>query len=354
MVLTFIAPSSRYPSGGVAVIFEYADRLAQRGHVVHLCHTPFFLQGPMSSLEDIDWFTFRDGIIHYFPSPEVVAAGIPPADFIFGFDPESDRLPHAGLPVVLIQGHQMVGATNEQQAFRAPWPKVCVARWLVDVGRGLGVPERQLVHIPPGLRHEKYRLRRPIAGRPRRVSFCYSSHGKKNAQLAFDVLDVVKRRVPEVEATVFGAVPPLHGVPPWVTYRTDPSQQELVDDIYNTSRVFLCTSEVEGFGLTSIEAMACGAALVTTDNGGSREYARHDDTALVAPPGDVEGLAGHVVSLLEDDDLCVRIATAGRELVQQFDWERSTDRLEAFLEAYRADPAAYGLPPESLQSVSGA
>lgn len=352
VVLTFIVPSSSYPSGGVAVIFEYACRMAQRGHQVHLCHTPF-MRADVTRLEDIGWFTFCDGIIHHFPSAEQDAAGIPRADFIFGFIPEREHLAHTGLPVVLIQGYEMIAGPSEQDSFRMPCPKICVAGWLVDVGLGLGVPAEQLVHIPPGLRHEKYRLTRPLTPRPPRVTFCYSSHGKKNAQLAFDVLAEVRRAVPEVEVTAFGAVPPVHEVPDWVTYHTDPTQQHLVDDIYNTSRVFLCTSDVEGFGLTSIEAMACGAALVTTDNGGAREYARHEQTALVAAPRDLEALAGHVVSLLREDDRCARIAAGGLEHVKQFDWDRSTQLLESFLERYRADPAAYGYPVEGPRPAIG-
>ena len=55
-----------------------------------------------------------------------------------------------------------------------------------------------------------------------------------------------------------------------------------------------------------IEAMACGAALVTTDNGGSRDYAFDGTTALVADVGDAARLTEHVVTLLRDDALRVR------------------------------------------------
>jgi glycosyltransferase involved in cell wall biosynthesis len=251
---------------------------------------------------------------------------------------------HAGLPVVLIQGYKMLGEAREHHAFRAPCPKVCVATWLVDVGRQLGVPDAQLVHIPLGLRHDKYRLRHPIADRPPRVSFCYNAHLQKGAQLALDVLGRVAQRVPEVEVTMFGAIAPADDLPGWVTYRTNPPQQALVDDIYNASQVFLCTSEVEGFGLTSIESMACGAALVTTDNGGSRDYAVHGQTALVAPPGDGDALVEHVVSLLDDDRRRGSIASAGRDYVERFDWDRSGALLETFLERYLADPIHHGRP----------
>ena len=183
---------------------------------------------------------------------------------------------------------------------------------------------------------------RPLAERPVRLSFCYSAHAQKGAELALEVLTRVREAVPTVEVVVFGAVPPQHDLPDWVTYRTRPSQRELVDEIYNASRVFLCTSRVEGFGLPNVEAMACGAALVTTDNGGSRDYARHGDTALVADCHDPDVLSGHVVQLLEDDARRVEIAAAGHRHVRRFDWERTGELLEEFLERYVAEPVAYG------------
>jgi glycosyltransferase involved in cell wall biosynthesis len=84
-----------------------------------------------------------------------------------------------------------------------------------------------------------------------------------------------------------------------------------------------------------MEAMACGAALVTFDNGGSRDYARDGTTALVAPHRDVPALARCLERLVADGALRERIAGEGREFVtQSFDWERATTRLEELLGSY--------------------
>jgi glycosyltransferase involved in cell wall biosynthesis len=146
----------------------------------------------------------------------------------------------------------------------------------------------------------------------------------------------------DLEVVAFGVQPPEHVLPSWVTFVKQPPAQELVDEIYNTSRVFLCTSWVEGFGLANVEAMACGVALVTTNNGGSNDYAYHDETALVAPGGDAAALTEHIITLLGDDDRRVALATAGNQYVQRFQWDRTAELLEAFLERYIADPATYG------------
>lgn len=342
MRLAFVAPSTAHPSGGVAVIYEIAAAMARRGHDVDLYHVNFF-EGAVSTVDEIGWFTFPDSIHHHFAGARLWEEGSSPRpDVIFGFSLDGDMPEHVGLPVVLIQGYKMLGADIEHRAFRAPCPKVCVAGWLVDEARKLGVPRDELVHVPVGIHHDRFRMTRPLRPRPLRVSFCYSAHAQKGPSLALDALARVKAAVPEVDVVTFGAVPPEHDLPDWMTFVKRPSPTQLVDDIYNTSRVFLCTSRVEGFGLTNVEAMACGAALVTTDNGGSRDYAFHDETALVAPVGDAEALSRHVIALLEDDDRRVALATAGRDHVRQFEWDRTGELLEKFLERYRADPARYG------------
>jgi glycosyltransferase involved in cell wall biosynthesis len=342
MRLIFVAPSTRHPSGGVAVIYEFAAALATRGHDVHLYHVNF-LDGTVATIDELGWFPFPNGISHHFtPAGPRDLLAIPDGDVFFGFSFDRNMAPQSGLPVVLIQGWKMLDDEIERHAYEAPCPKACVAAWLVDIGRGLGVPANELVHVPIGIHHERYRVTRPIAGRPLRVSFCYSSHPTKGPQLAIDVIREVKRAVPSAEVVAFGAQPPEHDLPRWVTYVTQPSPRRLVDEIYTTSRVFLCTSWVEGFGLTNVEAMACGAALVTTNNGGSRDYALPGETALVGAYGDVAGLSKHVITLLEDDDRRTAIASAGRDYVQRFDWDRTAEVLEAFLERYVADPAAYG------------
>jgi len=341
-VLNFVAPSTRHPSGGVAVVYEFACAMARRGHTVHLFHGGFF-EGNVRGIEDIDWFVFDGPVQHHFAPEGAADDMIPDADVLFGFAPERASLTRIGLPVVLIQGWGMLGRELELAAYHSPCPKVCVASWLVDKALEVGVPANELVHVPVGLRTEKYHLDRPIAPRPPRVTYCYNSHHQKGPELALEVLESVHRAVPEARITMFSAVAPLHGIPDWVDYHTNPSQHELVDEIYNGSRVFLCTSEVEGFGLMCVEAMACGAALVTTDNGGSHDYAFDDRTALVADVGDARRLTDHVVALLRDDARQARIATAGQEFVQRFHWDRSAELLEEFLDRYVADPAAFGL-----------
>jgi phosphatidylinositol alpha-1,6-mannosyltransferase len=84
--------------------------------------------------------------------------------------------------------------------------------------------------------------------------------------------------------------------------------------------------------------MACGAALVTYDNGGCRDYARDGETALVAKRRDLDELAAKLEQLAADPGLRARIAAAGAALVTTaFDWDRAVERLERLFRQTRAD-----------------
>jgi phosphatidylinositol alpha-1,6-mannosyltransferase len=78
-----------------------------------------------------------------------------------------------------------------------------------------------------------------------------------------------------------------------------------------------------------MEAMACGAALVTYDNGGCREYARDGQTALVASRRNVAELAEKLERLVADPTLRQKISSAGMAFVRrEFDWDRTVSRME--------------------------
>jgi glycosyltransferase involved in cell wall biosynthesis len=105
-------------------------------------------------------------------------------------------------------------------------------------------------------------------------------------------------------------------------------RQESLRDIYSSADVFVSSSTFEGFGLPGLEAMACGVPVVTTDSGGVREYAIHDETAVLVTPKEPEALAAAIIRVLKDEKLRQRLIKNGLKKVKEFDWEKSIDLLE--------------------------
>ena len=141
-----------------------------------------------------------------------------------------------GQPFLFVQGYQMFSPEFEVEAFRTPAPKICVARWLADVVRGLGSPPQQAVHIPCGLWHDKYRVKTDLEERPLQVSMIYNAAPTKSANYGLDALALVKARIPSTRMVVFGGTDPTYEIPDGITYLNSPTQSVIVDDIYNQSR----------------------------------------------------------------------------------------------------------------------
>jgi glycosyltransferase involved in cell wall biosynthesis len=153
-----------------------------------------------------------------------------------------------------------------------------------------------------------------------------------------EVVRRVRAQHPDLRLVGFGVKPPA-GAAAYDEFHADPPQERLAW-LYSRCPIYLCPSWDEGLGMPAMEAMACGAALCTFDNGGCRDYAIDGRTAVVAPRRDVDALARGLARLVEDGAFRDRIAREGQAFVtSQFEWTRATARLETVLQAGRATPA---------------
>jgi glycosyltransferase involved in cell wall biosynthesis len=93
--------------------------------------------------------------------------------------------------------------------------------------------------------------------------------------------------------------------------------------------VFVSASHTESFGITIVEAMASGAAVVATATEGAREIIEDGVTGLLVPLGDVEALASAIVRLLEDAPERKRLGARAREVARtRFSLERMVAQTE--------------------------
>jgi glycosyltransferase involved in cell wall biosynthesis len=87
----------------------------------------------------------------------------------------------------------------------------------------------------------------------------------------------------------------------------------------------------EGFGLPALEALACGAALVTTEDTAMAEVT--GDAAVLIPPGDSDALGDALAALVAGGPDVDRLRTGGPEVASHYTWERSA---AAHAEVYRS------------------
>ncbi|NOX88059.1 MAG: N-acetyl-alpha-D-glucosaminyl L-malate synthase BshA [Calditrichaeota bacterium] len=90
-------------------------------------------------------------------------------------------------------------------------------------------------------------------------------------------------------------------------------KQDSVVDILNQSDLFILPSEHESFGLSALEAMACGVPCVTSDAGGLTEVNIHGKTGLIASIGNIDQFVEHISTLLSDPQLRQKFSENARK-----------------------------------------
>jgi glycosyltransferase involved in cell wall biosynthesis len=92
------------------------------------------------------------------------------------------------------------------------------------------------------------------------------------------------------------------------------------------------TSSKEGWGLTVIEANACGTTVLASDVPGLRDAVRDDETGLLYRYGDIDDLTAKTARLLDDGALRARLEGEAFRWASTFDWDNAARETLALLE----------------------
>jgi glycosyltransferase involved in cell wall biosynthesis len=107
--------------------------------------------------------------------------------------------------------------------------------------------------------------------------------------------------------------------------------KEQVPDWLERGDIFLNTTTVDNTPVSVMEAMASGLCVVSTDVGGLPYLLRHEEDALLVPPGDEEAMTRAVRRLLTEPGLAGRLSRRAREKAESFAWPVVLARWEALL-----------------------
>ncbi|CAM3784523.1 glycosyltransferase family 4 protein [Alicyclobacillus pomorum] len=354
MRITFVLPGfSGHPIGGFKIVYEYASRLQARGHQVTVVHPRRLEKGNFGVVDQIKrilwplkfrlkyggrvpWLEVHRGV-RLLLIPDLDETLVPDGDAIFATAwqtaPPVMRLPRTkGAKFYLIQHYETWAGPKDKvdATWRMPFHKIVIAKWLYDLGVRFGETSR-MTYIPNALDFDVFHVTLPIHQRDRfHVAMLYHEAEWKGSHDGITALTAVKHNIPQLRATLFGVPERGSNIPEWVEYVREPSREQLVQ-IYNHASVFLQPSWTEGWGLTGAEAMACGCALVSTENQGVMDFAEHEKTALLSPVRNPQALADSLTRLLADDELRREIAYAGNRRIREFTWDRAVDSLENVL-----------------------
>lgn len=120
------------------------------------------------------------------------------------------------------------------------------------------------------------------------------------------------------------------GVAEQVTFAGFVSEEEK-RSLLRTSWAVVLASPKEGWGISNIEAAACGTPSVSSDSPGLRESVRHGETGFLVRHGDIAELTAALGRLAADRALTERLGRQARTFAEPFTWNRAADETEAHL-----------------------
>lgn len=338
MKICFVLPRfTRRPIGGFKIVYEYANRLCTSGDKVCFLFVndnvfleykvPRILKSLCSNIMtqlEPRWFPLNKSI-RKISGIHSIKNKLQDVDVCIATGAETVAVCKKVFPLAskcyLIQDFETWVMSEKElfETFNAGFKNIVVSSWLEKLVDAHSDEKSILIKNPIDL--TVYRPIVPIQQRNEHsIGLLYHSGEHKGLKYSLAALEKLKELYPDLEVYMFGTSEPKVEVPGLVRFVKDASQKETVE-LYNEVSVFMCSTINEGYGLTAMEAMACGAAVVSSDYEGIHEYGINGVNCLLSPLRDVNAMVANVSKLFEDNDLRYLIANQGVSSLKEYDWE---------------------------------
>lgn len=334
-------------SGGYHVIANVVNRMIRKGidarivtsklydhsnKMVELFCEPFCFKNEIDFVDRFTHEIFDKGLLVanvWFTAPWVKEIsdkhkGIKPVYYLQDFDP------------------WFAGKDKEQKVFdtyKMIDKKLCNAKWSADMIKAR-FPEMKIDVIPIGVDTklfcpvdgwQKKKLKNSERGPIRILGFHRPVTTRRSSNELLALLHLLKNRYGKnIEVGVFGDK--IEGTTikervELIKYYGRTRQHELAELMRDTD-IFVDMSKFQGFGLTNLESMASGVAVVSTDNYGIREYGKDGENCRIIPVDDIPSAVEAISALIEDDEQRIKIANEGLKTARErYDWEIISDRM---------------------------
>jgi glycosyltransferase involved in cell wall biosynthesis len=204
-----------------------------------------------------------------------------------------------------------------------------------------GVPAERVVVIHPGVDFQSYRPD-PATPRAPRPTFLYLGRLKRYKGVEFAIRAVAVARAARDDITLeicgLGDDRPrlerlvvelgLSDAVRFLGYVTEDEKRRLLRRAW----AVVFPSPKEGWGITNVEAAACGTPALASDSPGLRESVQDRVTGYLVPHGDSQALADRMLALAGDPSLVDRLGKAARTFAERLSWDAAARATIAHIE----------------------
>lgn len=311
-------------SGGVAVIFQHANRLCKRGFNVKILS--------LNNENNDAWFPHQSvEIIPYKKTKDILKSGDIDILIATGYSTaftvdmararrkmyfvQSDESRFFGDDKKLCEViRETYGITFEYMT-EALW----IQKWLKEE-YGYDVS-----YVPNGIDVDMFHRTEPIEPRKKKARILIEG----SINVPFKGMDDAYNAIKDLDAEIW--IVSNNGTPK-VGWKYDRYFESVPIDemkkIYSSCDIFLKMSRIEGFFGPPMEAMACGCAAVVGKVTGYDEYIIDGENALVVEQRDIDGAQKAIKRLMNNTVLREKLIKNGYKTAQEWSWNRSIDLLE--------------------------
>jgi len=215
------------------------------------------------------------------------------------------------------------------------------------VSRGVRADRIRVIH--PGVDSRRF-TPGPAGRRSAAPSFLYVGRLKRYKGIAFALraLALARQQRPELRLEIAGTGdhrPDLEelasslGLDRAVVFHGFVSEERKID-LMRSAWANIFPSPKEGWGITIIEAAACGTPSLASDSPGLRDSVCHGETGFLVPHGDTNSLAARMLELADSPHLVARLGERARRFAEGLTWERTASETEQHLHDIVAASAA--------------
>lgn len=335
-------------TGGAKMIFEYANRLCERGHDVQVLylnnkawvklHLPERIRRKLvskASMISPTWFPLSKKIERLSLYDRKLDDKTKDTDVFIVTAVTTVNISKEVFQgrkfAYFIQDYENWDVSDEycQNTYKLGMTNIVISNWLKNIVDKYSSNGSILIKDPIDINVYKIYCQ-PDQRCLHSIGVLYHTMPHKGLKYSLEAIKILKKKYLDLEVYMFGVPDRPKGFPSWIHYTKKATQEQTIE-IYNKVTVWICATIDEGYGLTGLEAIACGDVLVSTAYTGVLEYAKNGYNALLSPVKDVDGLVQNVERVFEDENLRKELVQNAQQSVKNLSWDIALDKFERAL-----------------------
>jgi glycosyltransferase involved in cell wall biosynthesis len=214
---------------------------------------------------------------------------------------------------------------------RSDWLIVGSSSIKNEIVERFGVDPDKVVVVPWGVDHTAYYPAPNITKISKRVAFLGEAKRAKGIDAVIRSFKFVRQEIPNATLAIAGTGRDLEEMKRLAAQILPPESytfvgfvpEEKMNEFYNAADLFIFPSRY-GFGLSALEAMACGTPTLVGATLDARDFFFDED--LLVNPDDDREIAGKLIALLGDDNEKMKKGREAVEFARQFSWESMSEK----------------------------